>query len=286
MSRGPHLTGPRAPTGALLRLDGVTCTYGHGDVVVDASLAVSDDDLLGIVGPSGSGKTTLLRAMVGTLRPRRGRIERRPGLRIGYVPQREAVDWTFPVTVGEVLLMARPREGRRLPWASRQERTEVAAVLERLGLGGLDDRHIGELSGGQQQRAFIARALVRRPHVLVMDEPTSGVDVATRHELLRLLGEIHAGGTAVVVTTHDLNGMAAHLPRLVCVNRRLVAEGSPGDVLRPGVLEATYGAPMDVICHHGSLVVVDRPGGTGRPGLPRLDGSSRPAPAGRRASGA
>ena len=246
---------------ALVRLDRVTCAYDGDPVVEDASLVVGTGAFVGIVGPSGSGKTTLLGAMLGTLQPRHGTVTRAAGLRLGYVPQRESVDWTFPVTVVEAILMARPRARRRwVPWASPEERREAGAVLDRLGLGGLGDRHIQELSGGQQQRVFIARALLRRPQLLVMDEPTSGVDVRTRHELLHLLGELHGEGLAIVLSTHDLNGMAAHLPRLVCLRRRVVAEGPPLEVLTPAVLEATYGAPLDVLVHGGMPVVVDRGG--------------------------
>jgi ABC-type Mn2+/Zn2+ transport system ATPase subunit len=262
-----------APRGAaLVRLDGVTCAYDRDPAVVDASLVVTAGEFVGIVGPSGSGKTTLLRALLGSLEPRRGTVTRAPGVRLGYVPQRESVDWTFPVTVAEVVLMARPRtRGRWVPWASAAERAEADAVLDRLGLGGLGGRHIRDLSGGQQQRVFIARALLRRPGLLVMDEPTSGVDVRTRHELLHLLGELHAEGLAIVLSTHDLNGMAAHLPRLVCLNRRIVAEGTPLDVLTPAVLEATYGAPLDVLVHGGMPVVVDP--GWSTPAVTRVDGT-------------
>jgi zinc/manganese transport system ATP-binding protein len=112
-------------------------------------------------------------------------------------------------------------------------------------------------SGGQQQRVFIARALLARPDVLMLDEPTSGVDVTTRHEILHLLAELNAGGLAIVLTTHDLNGIAAHLPRLVCLNREIAAIGAPEDVLTPAVLERTYGAPMDVLHHGGMPLVVD-----------------------------
>ena len=151
------------------------------------------------------------------------------------MPQVETVDWNFPVTVGECVLMARTRAAS-WPWRSRAERAEVDAVLERLGIAGLADRHIRELSGGQQQRVFIARALLGRPQLLLMDEPTSGVDVRTRHEMLHLLGDLHRDGLAIVLTTHDLNGIAAHLPHLVCLNtrdhrRRAAADGA--DPRRP-----------------------------------------------------
>ena len=136
---------------------------------------------------------------------------RRPGVRFGYVPQVDAVDWSFPVTVDDVVAMAIPR---RWPRMGDDDRGRVASVLERLGIGELGSRHIRALSGGQQQRVFVARALVASPDVLVLDEPAGGVDVAARHELLHLLADLHHDGTTIVLTTHDINGLAAHLPRL------------------------------------------------------------------------
>lgn len=240
----------------LVRLDGVSFRYGREPVLADVDLTIPDNGFFGVVGPSGSGKTTLLRAMMGTLDPTAGSVYRRPGLRIAYVPQVETVNWDFPVTVGECVLMARVR-GRRLPWASRAERSEVAAVLDRLGIGDLGDRHIRELSGGQQQRVFVARALLRRPELLLLDEPTSGVDVKTRHEVLHLLTDLNAAGLGIVLTTHDLNGIAAHLPTLVCLNREVIGVGPPRSVLTAEVLERTYGARMEVLQHGGMPVVVD-----------------------------
>ena len=242
---------------ALIRLEQVTCAYGGTAVLANATLEVDAGDFIGVVGPSGSGKTTLLRAVLGTVRPLAGSVRRSSKLAIGYVPQVETVNWSFPVTVGEAVLMARAA-GRWVPWASAAERREVDGVLERLGIGGLGRRHIRELSGGQQQRVFIARALVRRPQLLLLDEPTSGVDVRTRHEVLHLLSDLNADGLAIVLTTHDINGMAAHLPQLVCLNTEIIAMGAPQDVLTPDVLERTYGAPMDVLDHGGMRLVIDR----------------------------
>ncbi|MDP1877281.1 MAG: metal ABC transporter ATP-binding protein [Actinomycetota bacterium] len=240
----------------LVRLDGVSARYDQHVVLADVSFHVHEDQFTGIVGPSGAGKTTLLRLLLDTLRPVAGTVWRQPGVRMSYVPQLETVNWNFPVTVMECVLMSRTR-GRRLPWASQGEKAEVHAVLERLGIGGLADRHIRQLSGGQQQRMFLARALLRQPQLLLMDEPTSGVDVSTRHDVLHLLADLHEEGVAIVLTTHDLNGMAAHLPHLVCVNGRIVADGAPADVITPAVLERTFGARMEVLEHLGMRVVVD-----------------------------
>lgn len=240
----------------LVRLDGVSASYGKHVVLSDVSFHVHEDQFTGIVGPSGAGKTTLLRVILGTLPSVRGTVGRRPDLRVAYVPQLETVNWNFPVTVMECVLMSRSR-GRRLPWASRQEKADVHSVLDRLGIGGLSERHIRELSGGQQQRMFLARALLRQPQLLLMDEPTSGVDVSTRHDILHLLADLHEDGVAIVLTTHDLNGMAAHLPHLVCVNHRIVADGAPSEVITPAVLEQTFGARMEVLEHLGMRVVVD-----------------------------
>lgn len=235
----------------------VTCTYGDTPVVDNVDLNIDRGEFVGIVGPSGSGKTTLLKAILGTHPVAHGSITRREHLTMGYVPQVETVDWYFPVTVEEVIVMTRS-EGRWWPRISTAERVEVSQVLERLGIGEVANRHIRELSGGQQQRVFLARALFRQPDILVLDEPTSGVDVRTRHEILHVLADLHAAGLTIFLTTHDLNGLAAHLPRLVCMNKQILADGTPHFVLTPDVLEATYGAPMEVLEHGGMPIVIDK----------------------------
>lgn len=244
------------PVGSpLITVTGVSAGYEHTVVLDRIDLEVPRDSFTGVVGPSGSGKTTLLRTLLGTVRPMRGSVTTAPGVALSYVPQLETVNWNFPVTVNECVLMS--RTGRLAPWASRAEKREVAAVLARLGIGDLGPRHIRQLSGGQQQRMFIARALIRRPDLLLLDEPTSGVDVSTRHDMLHLLEELHADGLAIVLTTHDLNGIAAHLPHLVCVNRVVVASGTPEEVITSDTLERTFGARMQVLRHMGMPVVVD-----------------------------
>lgn len=240
----------------LIALAGVTCRYAAEDVIVDVDLTVGEGEFVGVVGPSGSGKTTLLRAVAGSMLPACGSVTRRRGLRVAYVPQVETINWSFPVTVAQCVLMARVT-GRRLPWPSCAEKAAVSEILARLDIEHLRDRHIRELSGGQQQRVFIARAMLGEPELLLMDEPTSGVDVRLRHEILHLLDDLNARGLAILLTTHDLNGIAAHLPRVVCLNRCVIGAGRPVDVLTPDILERTYGASMQVLEHGGMPVVVD-----------------------------
>ena len=247
---------PRAVGTALVVADRVTVAYGAEPVIVDVDLTIEPGDMIGIVGPSGSGKSTLLKALLGGITPRSGSVTRRAALTVGFVPQVERIDWNFPVTVAECVGMARAT-GWRTPWISRKERAEIDAVLDRLGLHHLGARHIRNLSGGQQQRVFLARALFTGAEVIFLDEPTSGLDVKTRHEVLHLLADLNDEGVTVVLSTHDLNGIATHLPTIVCLNRTVIGSGSPEGVLVPDVLERTYGSPMQILEHGGMRVVVD-----------------------------
>jgi ABC-type Mn2+/Zn2+ transport system ATPase subunit len=247
---------------AALELREASIGYGRQPVLTGLSTTIEAGAFVGVVGPSGSGKTTLLRALLGEAAVFAGSVrvlgrEVRPGRppRLGYVPQLDRVSWDFPATVEQVVLLGLAGQSARRPWFSRAERRRAAALLERLGLAGLERRPFGALSGGQQQRTFLARALVHRSDLLLLDEPTSGVDLRTRHEVLHLLAELNRTGITVLLTTHDLNWVAAHLPRVVCLNGVVTADGNPAEVFTPEVLRATYGADVRVI-RHGDLVFV------------------------------
>jgi zinc/manganese transport system ATP-binding protein/zinc transport system ATP-binding protein len=249
---------------ALVELDGVSCSYGGPAVLEDVDLRIEAGALVGIVGPSGAGKTTLLRAIVGGVPSVRGTVRVggqvvRPGQppRVGWVPQLETVDWHFPATVREVVLMGRWSRRTWSPRMPRADRTDADRLLERLGIGGLGDRQIRELSGGQQQRVFLARALIADPLLLLLDEPTSGVDLKTRDEVLHLLADLNAQGTTILLTTHELNAVAAHLPWVVCVNRTIIATGDPDQVFTPAILNRTYAADLRIVRQDGAVLVAD-----------------------------
>jgi ABC-type Mn2+/Zn2+ transport system ATPase subunit len=247
-----------------VELSSVTAGYGGPPVLEHLDLRVGAAELLGVVGPSGAGKTTLLRLLTGGADVYGGQVRlfgdpvgRRPPAGVGVVPQLGGIDWDFPVTVRQAVLLGLVPHTRRLPWFDRAERRRAEQLLERLGIGEFAGRHIAELSGGQQQRVLLARALVRDARLLLLDEPTSGVDLATRHDVLHLLADLNADGIAVLLTTHDLNWVATHLPRIVCFNRGIVADGAPSEVLTAETLMLTYGAPMRVLRDAGGVAVVD-----------------------------
>lgn len=225
------------------------------------SLRLPHGSRVAVVGPNGSGKSTLFKALVG-LRPlRRGRILIH-GLPLGahqdcvaYVPQREEVDFRFPVTVTDVVSMGRYGHAGWLRRLSDEDRAVVTRCLQRLGLESVADRSIGELSGGQQQRVFLARALAQEPHILLMDEPFTGVDAGTQEAMLVLLDELQSQEVTVLVSTHDLRLAAERFDLVALLNRRLIAFGSPAEVFRPENLAAAFGGQALFV---DGTVVVDQ----------------------------
>jgi zinc/manganese transport system ATP-binding protein/zinc transport system ATP-binding protein len=256
-------------TGPVIELRGVTCGYEGRAVLSNVDMKVMTGDFVGLVGPSGAGKTTLLRVALGAVEIFSGEVlvggqkVSRGSTRAGYVPQLETIDWNFPVTVEHVVMMGCASQGWT-PWVSREKREKAYAVMERLGISDLGRRHIRALSGGQQQRAFLGRALFSNPKVLLLDEPTAGVDIKTRDDILHLLDELNHDGITIVMTTHEINAVAAHLPWVVCVNGGIIAEGPPSEVYTPEILQRTYGAEMTVVKHEGMTLVAETPHSIGK----------------------
>ena len=205
------------------------------DVTLDAGQA------LGIVGPNGSGKSTLLKTIAGLLTPAAGQVEvfgkkpkALPPGTIAYVPQVESVDLAFPASVWDVVAMGRFPRLRPLQRFSPADRAIVLRALDELRIGDLARRHISELSGGQQQRVFVARALAQEPRLLLLDEPTTGVDAQTEEALRDVVRALVKGGLPVLMTTHDLDFAEDWFDKLAVVDRRILAYGNPRDVLESG----------------------------------------------------
>ena len=268
----PHQSGPGGPGEPIVEIKAVTCGYEKQQVLTDVSLTIMPGDFVGLLGPSGSGKTTLLRTVLGAVDLYEGEVlvngvattKKRP--RVGYVPQLETIDWNFPVTVQEVVMMGRTMENKLFPWYRKEEKDLAAEMMGRLGILDLADRHIRELSGGQQQRVFLARALISSPQLLLLDEPTSGVDIKTRDDVMHLLHDLNHDGVTIIITTHEINAVAVHLPWIVCLAGRILAEGPPSEVITTEVLRLTYGAEMPVIHYEGMTIVAESPHSYGRNG--------------------
>ena len=224
---------------ARLEFDHVTVGYNGKAVLDDISFDVPHGAQVAVVGPNGAGKSTLFKALVGLLPLRSGQI-RIHGLPLGqhqdcvaYIPQREEVDWRFPVTVWDVVMMGRLGKFGWFGHYSPKDREVVAQNLAELGITDLANRAIGELSGGQQQRVFLARALAQEPHILLMDEPFTGVDISTQEATLQLLENLKSRHVTVLVSTHDLNMASDRFELTALLNHRLVAFGPPRSVFKP-----------------------------------------------------
>ena len=239
-------------TEPMLRLRNLAAGYGPRWAISGVDLDLPSGRLVGVIGPNGSGKSTLLRAMLGLVPRRHGTVTMAGGpldrRRVAYVPQRELVDWSFPISAAQVVMMGRyPRIGP-VAGAGADDRRAVADALARVGMSDLGDRQIGSLSGGQQQRVFLARALVQGADVLLLDEPMTGVDRGTEEAITALMRELRDGGATVIYATHDLE-TAADVSDLLCfVNGGVVAFGPPDETFTPQTLHATFG---------GELVIVD-----------------------------
>ncbi len=211
-----------------IALDGVTLDVRFGEA-------------LGIIGPNGSGKSTLLKTIAGLLRPSAGDLrvlgtapQRLPAGSIAYVPQVEAVDWSFPATVWDVVCMGRFPRMKFWQRFSEYDREVVHRALGVVNMTSLAHRHIANLSGGQQQRVFVARAIAQQPKLLLLDEPTTGVDAETERALLRVVRDVVADGLPVLMTTHDLDNVNAWFDRLMVLDRTVLAIGTPDEVVASG----------------------------------------------------
>lgn len=236
------ITGAAQATAAIITVRSLTVNYAQGKALDDVSLTVQTGERLAIIGPNGAGKSTLLKTIMGLLNSASGEILVEGGhQRLGYVAQADDVDWRFPITVRDAVMMGRARQIGWFRYAGKRDWDAVEQALERVDMARYGQRQIGELSGGQRRRVFIARALAQNDDVLLLDEPFSGVDPSARAELLDTLDKLNAEGVTIVLSTHDLDLAFHHFDRVLALHRRLVALGTPEQVFLPEVLAQLYG---------------------------------------------
>ncbi|MEO5615398.1 MAG: metal ABC transporter ATP-binding protein [Cypionkella sp.] len=216
---------------SLLAAQGITVRFGGEAVLSDVSLAIEPGEIVTILGPNGSGKSTLLRALLGILPLAVGSVTRAAGLRLGYVPQKLSIDRSMPMTVRRFL---------SLP--VRVGDVEATAALVRVGLPGLEQRQMAGLSGGQFQRVLLARALLSAPQLLILDEPTQGLDQPGEAGFYRLIEEVRREtGAAILMVSHDLHVVMAASDRVICLNGHICCQGSPVVVSNAPEYRALFG---------------------------------------------
>ncbi len=236
-----------------LSVHAMTVAYRRKPVLWDVDLDVQARTLTAIIGPNGAGKSTFIKACLGLVPRATGAVEfwgmpfRKARSRVGYMPQRETVDWDFPVTALDVACMGRYR---KIGWCrpvSRAHREAARACLDRVGMADYADRQISQLSGGQQQRVFLARALAQEAELYFMDEPFAGVDASTERAIVGVLRELRERGSTVICVHHDLQTVEAYFDNAVLINMRIVAAGSVSEVFTPDNLHRTYGGRLTLL---------------------------------------
>lgn len=240
------------PGSPAITIEGLSFSYGRTPVLEEVSLSVAEGDFVSVVGPNGGGKTTLLRLLLGLLEPSRGTVrifghrpaESRP--RLGYMPQAARFDPLFPVSVMDLVLMGRLRQGRPLGPFRGPDRRAAERALEEVSLLDLRRQPLSSLSGGQQQRALIARALACQPDLLLLDEPTSSLDLRSEGELYTLLQELNRRMTVVVVS-HDPAFVSGFVKTCICVNRRVFTH--PTSELTGELIGRLYGGEVRLVRH-------------------------------------
>jgi zinc/manganese transport system ATP-binding protein len=248
----------------LLELDGIGVQLGGRQILRDVSFAVRPGEFTGLIGPNGAGKTTLLKVILGLQPPTAGRVlldgrprPRKAGAMIGYVPQKIVVDQDLPLRARDVVALGLDGQRLGLPLPSRARRDGVAAALEAVDAERYADARVGELSGGEQQRVLIAQAVISRPRLLLLDEPLANLDLRSEQGIVSVLARLaREQGIGVLISAHDMNPLMAETDTIVYVAAGKAAAGRTEEVIRPEVLSALYGSPVDVLRVHGRVLVV------------------------------
>ena len=246
---------------APVQLEAVSVAYNGKPALKEITFSLAAGDSVAVVGPNGAGKTTLFRTIAGAMQPSMGEVRvygHEPGghVCIAYVPQRSEVDWGFPVTVQDVVMMGRIRKIGLFRWPRRKDWQFIRQAMQSVGVDGLADRQIAELSGGQQQKVFLAQAIAQEAELVLLDEPLGGLDLPSQEAIFEILEQLKAQGVSVLVATHDLNLAAERFDRVMLLNRRMIAMGTPDQVLTQSNLVQAYGGHLHPVQGESGLLVL------------------------------
>jgi manganese/iron transport system ATP-binding protein len=246
----------------ILNVHKISARYDGRFALEEITFHLHAGERIAVVGPNGAGKSTLFKVVAGVLQPASGEVNiygsmPRRHVCIAYIPQRSQVDWNFPVSVADVVMMGRIAKLGPLNWPKKRDWEHVQHALETVELADLSKRQISQLSGGQQQRMFIARALAQEAELMLMDEPLSGLDTPSQEGILTLLDQLKGQNVTVMVATHDLEQAAQHFDRIMLLNRRLIGFGKAEDVLQTEKLIQAYGGRLRSVDGDKVLTVDD-----------------------------
>ena len=236
----------------VINIEHLCAGYDHEQVLEDINLQVFPNDFIGLIGPNGGGKTTLIKLLLGLIEPNHGRIEilgqpiKKSRHLIGYVPQLVEFDRSFPISVWEVVRMGLLGKRGLLQPFNKEDQSAIEQALRQVNMYDQRKKPIGELSGGQRQRVYIARALVSKPKILLLDEPTASIDPETSSTIYELLREINQAVTIILIS-HDMNAVSSYVKTIGCLNRTLIYHG--GKQISEEMLQKTYRCPVDLIAH-------------------------------------
>ena len=251
-----------------LAFQSVSVFYGNTPALEDISFQLDRGAQVAVVGPNGAGKSTLFNIIAGITKPDQGDVHIYGSgpdghICVGYVPQRNRIDWRFPVTVSDVVMMGRIGQIGLFRWPRRGDWARVESALEQVGMADFAKRQIGELSGGQQQRVFLARALAQEAELLMLDEPLTGLDMPSQQAILGILDELGERGITTLIATHDLSSAAAQFSTMMLINRRLIAYGPPQEVLTHEALTEAFGAHFHLVRDEEGEVILGDAGCAG-----------------------
>lgn len=253
------------PSVTVLDVRDLSAGYNNDLALEGISFAVRQGERIALVGPNGAGKSTLLKTLIGLLKAERGEVRihgessrQAISSHLAYVPQFGEIDWNFPVSVWDVVMMGRTRHigWFRLPLPGGKHATAVRQALDRVGLLPYANRQINELSGGQKRRVFVARALAQQADILLLDEPFAGVDARAQDALMKVLDSLQCDGVTVILATHDLSLASSQFDRVLLLNRTMIAYGTPAEVFNADLLAQTYGGQLAILGSEGRVIVV------------------------------